>query len=136
MGGEEGLGQQTLVQVEANQVSRGEEAHHDTQGIEAQEADGQVISPPGAHANEEQEVNGREGRGESDACGEKDISIWKINSTPRPQRAARRLTSQCQQTDGQDSAQVPQDLTGCLFQPDRQLFGSGRWRNSLHGVVS
>lgn len=68
MGGEEGLGQQTLVQVEANQVSRSEEAHHDTQGVEPQEADRQVISPPGAHAHKEQEVDGGEGRGESDTC--------------------------------------------------------------------
>lgn len=58
VGGEQGLGQQTLVQVQTNQVSRGEEAHHHAQCVKTQVTDGEVTSPPGAHANEKQEVDG------------------------------------------------------------------------------
>lgn len=58
VGRKQGLGQQTLVQVQTNQVSRGKEAHHHTQCVKTQVTDGEVTSPPGAHANEKQEVDG------------------------------------------------------------------------------
>lgn len=58
MGGEQGLGQQTLVQVETNHVTTGEEAHHHTQRVETQVADGKVARPPRAYADEKQEVDG------------------------------------------------------------------------------
>lgn len=38
--GEQGLGQQALVKVQADHVTASEKAHHNTQGIEAQMADG------------------------------------------------------------------------------------------------
>ncbi len=57
VGGEQSLGHHTLVQVQTNQVTRGEEAHHDTQCIEAQVTDGKVARPPGAYADEKQEVD-------------------------------------------------------------------------------
>lgn len=56
--GEQGLSQQTLVQVQTNHVSRGEEAHHDAKRIEPQVADGKVTRPPCAYADEKQEVDG------------------------------------------------------------------------------
>lgn len=37
--GEQSLGQQALVQVQAHHVTAGEKAHHDTQRIETQVAD-------------------------------------------------------------------------------------------------
>lgn len=60
---EEALCHCTLVQVQTHQVSRCEQAHHHTQCVEAQVADGKVASPPGAHDDEEQEVDGGERRG-------------------------------------------------------------------------
>lgn len=67
MRGEERLGQQTLVQVQADDVTSSKEANHHTQSAEAELADGEVTRPPRAHAQEEQEVKGREARGQSDA---------------------------------------------------------------------
>lgn len=67
MWGEQGLSQQTLVQVQANHVASSEEAHHHTQRIEAQVADGKVVCPPRADTDEKQEVDGWEGGGQSDA---------------------------------------------------------------------
>lgn len=56
--GEQGLGQQTLVQVQTNHVTSREEAHHHTQSIETQVTDGKVACPPRTHADEKQEVDG------------------------------------------------------------------------------
>lgn len=58
VGGEQGLGQQTLVQIQTNHVTRSEEAHHHTQGIESQVTNGKVASPPRAYSNEKQEIDG------------------------------------------------------------------------------
>lgn len=56
--GEQGLGQQALVQVQTHHVAGSEEAHHHTQCIETQVTDGKVVRPPRAHADEKQEVDG------------------------------------------------------------------------------
>lgn len=72
MWGEQGLGQQALVQVQADHVTAGEKAHHHAQGIETQMADRQMASPPRAHADEKEEVDGREGRGQRDAWNKKE----------------------------------------------------------------
>ena len=69
VGGEHALDQQALVQVQTHHVTRSEEAHHHTEGVETQVADGKVARPPRAHADEKQEVDGREGRGQGDAWG-------------------------------------------------------------------
>lgn len=55
--GEQGLGKQTLVQIQTNHVTSSEEAHHHTQRIEAQVTDGKVVRPPSAHTNKKQEVD-------------------------------------------------------------------------------
>lgn len=58
---EEGLGQQTLVQVQAQHVAAREEAQHHAERVEAQMADGKVEGPPRAQAQKQQEVDGCEG---------------------------------------------------------------------------
>lgn len=52
VGGEEGLGQQILVKVQANHVTRSEEAHHHAQCIETKVTDGKVAGPPRAYTDE------------------------------------------------------------------------------------
>lgn len=56
--GEQGLGQQALVQVQAHHVTGGEKAHHNTQCIKTKRADGEMTSPPRAHADKKEEVDG------------------------------------------------------------------------------
>lgn len=52
-------------------MASSEEAHHHTQRIETQVADGKMTCPPSANTNEKQEVNGWEGRWQRDPYAEK-----------------------------------------------------------------
>lgn len=62
------LGEGHLVAVEADEMTGAKAAHHDAECAEAQGADGKVTGPPGADAQEEQEVDAGEGRGVGNAC--------------------------------------------------------------------
>lgn len=52
-------------------MAPGKDIHHDAQGAEGQAADGEVASPPGAQAHEEQVVDAGEDRRQGDPWEEK-----------------------------------------------------------------
>lgn len=58
---EQGLGQHTLVQVQAEHVAGREEAQHHTECVKSQMADGKVEGPPRAQTYKQQEIDGCEG---------------------------------------------------------------------------
>ena len=58
---ESGLGERCLVAIEADEMAGANAAHHDTECVEAQQADGEVTGPPSANGQEEQEVDTGEG---------------------------------------------------------------------------
>jgi len=50
----------TLVEIQTDHVTCTEEAHHHTQRVEPQGADGEVARPPSAQANEKNEIKSGE----------------------------------------------------------------------------
>lgn len=61
-------------------MASSEEAHHHTQRIETQVADGKMTCPPSANTNEKQEVNGWEGRWQCDPYKEKVRGLYAVHT--------------------------------------------------------
>ena len=69
VGGNGFLEELELVQIESNQVSRSEDGQQDAETAEQQGVEGPAPGPPGAQAQEHEEVHGRGQRGQHHPCG-------------------------------------------------------------------
>ena len=82
-----------LVQIESDQVSRSEDGQQDAETAEQQGVEGPAPGPPGAQAQEHEEVHGRGQRGQHHPCGGRGGGTCEKRGEEETQHSSASLTA-------------------------------------------